>query len=107
VTLRLRIAIAGAVVALLLVTLGLIIPRVLAASQIAQVDEQLTEALPRALVLTKSAGTSSPPSSAKGALLLRRSHSGSATSTLPSSAARPDVCSWRSELAATLRLCPA
>lgn len=67
-TLRLRFGVAGVVVALLLVALGLIISRVVTASEIAQVDQQLTEALPRALVLTKSAGSSSPPSSATRAV---------------------------------------
>jgi two-component system OmpR family sensor kinase len=56
---------AGAVVVLLLVALGLIIPRVVTTSQITQVDQELTEALPRALVLAKSSATSSSPSSGK------------------------------------------
>ena len=45
-TLRLRFGVAGAVVVVLLVALGLIIPRVVTTSQITQVDQQLTEALP-------------------------------------------------------------
>jgi two-component system, OmpR family, sensor kinase len=63
VTLRLRFAIAGAVIVLLLIALGLTISQVVTTSQITQVDQQLTEALPRALVLTKSPGSVSQPSS--------------------------------------------
>jgi two-component system, OmpR family, sensor kinase len=66
-TLRLRFGVAGAVVVVLLVALGLIIPRVVTTSQITQVDQQLTEALPRALVLVKGSGTSGLPLAGKKA----------------------------------------
>ena len=66
-TLRLRFGIAGAVVVVLLVALGLIIPRVVTTSQITQVDQQLTEALPRALVLVKGSGTFGLPPAGKNA----------------------------------------
>jgi two-component system, OmpR family, sensor kinase len=64
-TLRLRFGIAGAVISLLLVALGLIIPKVVATSQIAQVDQQLTGALLRALVLVKGSGPPSDPNRGK------------------------------------------
>ena len=64
-TLRLRFGVAGVVVVVLLVALGLIIPRVVTTSQITQVDQQLTEALPRALVLVKGSGTSGLPLAGK------------------------------------------
>ena len=66
-TLRLRFGVAGVVVLLVLVALGLIIPRVVTASQITQVDQQLTEALPRVLVLFKGSQPSSHSSVGKRA----------------------------------------
>ena len=71
-TLRLRFGVAGAVVLLVLVALGLVVPRVVATSQLTQVDQQLAEALPRALILVKgtqplghpSIGKSGPPPAA-------------------------------------------
>ena len=59
-TLRLRFGMAGAVVVLLLVALGLIIPRVVTTSQITQVDQQLTEALPRAARPREGSGALEP-----------------------------------------------
>jgi len=72
VTLRLRFGVAASVVLLVLVALGLIVPRVVVTSQLTQVDQQLAEALPRALVLVKgtqslghpSIGRSGPPPAA-------------------------------------------
>jgi two-component system OmpR family sensor kinase len=66
-TLRLRFGVAGAVLLLVLVALGLTIPRVVTTSQITQVDQQLTEALPRVLVLVKGSETPSNPSVGKSA----------------------------------------
>src|SRR5579862_5334138 len=66
-TLRLRFGVTGVIVVLLLIALGLIIPRVVTTSQITQVDQQLTEALPRALVLVKGTGASGPPFAGKSA----------------------------------------
>jgi two-component system, OmpR family, sensor kinase len=67
VTLRLRFSIAAAVMVLLLVVLGFIIPKVVTTSQITQVDQQLTSALPRALVLVKGSQPPSHPSTGKSA----------------------------------------
>jgi two-component system OmpR family sensor kinase len=68
VTLRLRFGVAGAVVLLLLVALGLIVPRVVDTSQITQVDQQLVEALPRALVLVKGSQPLGRPNGGIGGL---------------------------------------
>jgi two-component system OmpR family sensor kinase len=65
-TLRLRFGVAGAVVLLVLVALGLIVPRVVRTSQITQIDQQLTGALPRALVLVRGSETPGLPSIGKG-----------------------------------------
>jgi two-component system, OmpR family, sensor kinase len=67
VTLRLRFAIAGAVLTLLLIALGLTISKVVTTSQTTQVDQQLTGALPRALVLTKNPGSVSQSTSGTSA----------------------------------------
>jgi two-component system, OmpR family, sensor kinase len=53
VTLRLRFGVAGVIVIIVLAALGLVVHRVVSNSQVAQVDQQLTEALPRALVLAR------------------------------------------------------
>lgn len=52
-TLRLRFGVAGAVILIMLVLLVTILPSVVTTSQISQVDQQLLEALPRALVVVK------------------------------------------------------
>ncbi len=64
-TLRLRFGVAGAVVLIVLVALGFVVPRVVDTSQVTQVDQQLTEALSRALVLVKGSGTSGVPLAGK------------------------------------------
>lgn len=61
-TLRARFAVAGVIVAVLLVALGLIVPHVVTTSQIAQVDQQLADALPRALIVAKGPQNPSHPS---------------------------------------------
>jgi two-component system, OmpR family, sensor kinase len=70
VTLRLRFGVAGVVVLVVLIALGFTVPRVVDSSQVAQVDQQLTEALPRALVLVKGSGTSGLPLAGKSAASL-------------------------------------
>jgi two-component system, OmpR family, sensor kinase len=70
VTLRLRFEVAGVVVLVVLVALGFTVPRVVDSSQVTQVDQQLTEALPRALVLVKGSGTSGLPLAGNSAAVL-------------------------------------
>jgi two-component system OmpR family sensor kinase len=69
-TLRLRFVVAGVVMLVLLVALGFTVPRVVDSSQVTQVDQQLTEALPRALVLVRGSGTSGLPLAGKAAAAL-------------------------------------
>ena len=104
-TLRLRFGVAGVVVVALLVALGLIIPRVVTTSQTTQVDQQLTEALPRALVLVKGSGTSGLPPAGKKRPRCPVPPSASATSTSRSSPRKGDRSSRRPHLAVQLRRC--
>jgi hypothetical protein len=70
VTLRLRFGVAGASWSYCWSLWASSFPRVVTTSQITQVDQQLTEALPRALVLVKGSGTSGLPLAGKSASVL-------------------------------------
>src|SRR5665213_3365503 len=72
-TLRFRFGVAAAVVFVMLVLLVTLLPQVVTTSQINQVDQQLIEALPRALVVVKGTLPTQHPNISKKPLGLNAS----------------------------------